>query len=138
MYDKIKGTINTQKNSKLEIEEGYKLTSDNILYNIVERIISSDQNSILIDNDGNTVMVEMFQYQLEKDLFSSIGKIKIIDSKKNKYFFQQLHVDTQKKEMVGSDVSVVLDPENFGVKKENEPRFVANDIFMSKNKSNLP
>ena len=39
--------------------------------------------------------------------------------------------------MIGSDVSVWLDQENFGVSKENDPRFVANDIFMSKNKSNL-
>ena len=45
--------------------------------------------------------------------------------------------DTKKREMIGSDVSVVLDEENFGVSKENDPRFVANDIFISKDKSDL-
>ena len=79
----------------------------------------------------------MFEYQLEKNLFSSLGKIKVIDIKKNKYFFKELHVDTKKREMIGSDVSVILDQENFGVSKENDPRFVANDIFISKNKSTL-
>ena len=39
----------------------------------------------------------MFQYHIEKNLFSSIGKIKIIDINKNKYFFKELHVDTKKK-----------------------------------------
>ena len=39
--------------------------------------------------------------------------------------------------MIGSDVSVLLDQKNFGVSKESDPRFVANDIFISKNKTNL-
>ena len=79
----------------------------------------------------------MFQYHIENNLFSSIGKIKVIDMKKNTYFFKEFHVDTAKKEMIGSDVSVILDPENFGVSEESEPRFVANSIFLSKNKSDL-
>ena len=79
----------------------------------------------------------MFQYYLEKNLFSSVGKIKIIDTNKNKYFFKELHVNTKKKEMIGSDVSVILDQENFGVSKESDPRFVANDILIAKNISSL-
>ena len=136
-YDKKKEIITTYENSELILKEGYKLTSNKILYNTTEKLISSDQNSILTDNDGNVVTVNMFQYHLEKNLFSSVGQIKIIDINKNKYFFKELHVDTKKREMIGSDVSVILDQENFGVSKESDPRFVANDIFMSKNISNL-
>ena len=131
-YDKINNIIIATENSELEIKEGFKLTSNNIIYNTLEKVISSDQNSVLTDMDGNIVSVDMFQYFLEKNLFSSVGKIKIIDAKKNKYFFKELFVDTKKKEMSGSDVTVLLDQENFGVSKENEPRFVANDIFVSK------
>ena len=136
-YDKIKEIIITYGNSVFEISEGYKLISNNILYDVTKKTISSNQNSTLTDLDGNVVTVNMFQYHVEKNLFSSVGKIKINDKSKNKYFFKELHVDTKKKEMIGSDVSVWLDQENFGVSKENDPRFVANDIFMSKNKSNL-
>ena len=136
-YDKIKEIIVTYENSELTIKEGYKLTSNSILYDTTNKIISSNQNSTLTDLDGNFVTVSMFQYHIEKNLFSSIGEIKIIDTNKNKYFFKELYVDTKKKEMIGSDVSVVLDQENFGVSEESDPRFVANDIFMSKNKSNL-
>ena len=136
-YDKIKDIIITFKNSELILKEGYKLTSDKILYNNLKKIVSSDQNSTLTDRDGNIVSLTMFQYYLEKNLLSSVGKIKIIDTNKNKYFFKELHVDTNKKEMIGSDVSVLLDQENFGVSKENDPRFVANDIFLSENKSIL-
>ena len=57
-------------------------------------------------------------------LLGVVGKIKIIDVKKNEYFLKELHVDTEKKEMIGSDISVILDQKNFGVSEENDPRFV--------------
>ena len=136
-YDKLKEIIITYKNSELVLKEGYNLTSNKILYNNMKKTISSDQNSILTDIDGNIVTMSMFEYHLETNLFSSVGKIKIIDVNKNKYFFKELHIDTKKKEMIASDVSVLLDQENFGLSKENDPRFVANDIFISKNISNL-
>lgn len=136
-YDKINEIITTFKNSELSITEGYTITSDKILYNTIKKIISSDQNATLIDIDGNIAEVSMFQYNLDKNLFSSVGKIKIIDKNKNTYFFKELHVDTKRKEMVGSDVSVVLDKKNFGLNEKNDPRFVANDIFVSKEKTTL-
>ena len=134
-YNKKEELIITYENSELIINEGYELTSNKILYDTSKKIISSDQDSIFSDMDGNIVEVNMFQYQSEKNLFSSIGKIKIIDINKNKYFFKELHVDTKKKEMIGSEASVILDNENFGVEKENDPRFVSNVVSVSKNKS---
>ena len=136
-YDKKNEIITTYNNSELILKEGYNLTTNNIKYFTTEKIMSSDENSIFSDMDGNVVKVSMFRYQLEKNLFSSIGNIKIIDVNSNKYFFKELHVDTKKREMVGSEVSVVLDQDNFGVSKESDPRFVANDIFISKNKTNM-
>ena len=136
-YDKINEIIQTFENSELSIEEGYTLTSDRILYNNIKKVISSDQSSTFIDVDGNIAEVSMFQYNLDKNLFSSVGKIKIIDKNKNTYFFKELHVDTKKNEMVGSNVSVVLDKKNFGLDEKNDPRFVANDIFVSKEKTTL-
>ena len=136
-YDKKNERIITYENSELMLIEGYKLISNKILYNTIKKIISSDQNSTLTDSDGNIVTLNMFQYYVEKNLLSSVGEIKIIDVNRNKYFFKELHVDTKKREMIGSDVSVILDQENFGVSKESDPRFVANDIFMTKNKSNV-
>jgi len=136
-YDKMDEIISSYGNTKLILKEGYNLVSENILYNAKKRIISSKENSVISDNDGNVIEASMFQYHIEDNLFSSIGKIKITDVKKNIYFFKELHIDTLKKEMIGSDVSVILDQENFGLSKESDPRFVANDIFMTKNKSNL-
>tara|TARA_Y100000590_G_scaffold469679_1_gene659057 strand:+ start:2241 stop:4661 length:2421 start_codon:yes stop_codon:yes gene_type:complete len=136
-YDKKNEIIITYDDTELVIEEGYKLVTQDVSYNIEKKILSSNTNSIFFDEEGNIVETNMFQYQVEKNLFSSVGKIKITDIKRNKYFFKELYVDTKKKEMVGSDVSVILDQENFGLSKESDPRFVANDIFVSKNKSNF-
>ena len=70
------------------------------MYNNLSKKITSDQNSTLTDVDGNTVYASMFEYYVTKNIFSSVGKIKVIDSKKNKYFFKELHVDTKKKEIL--------------------------------------
>jgi len=136
-YDKISEIITTYDNTELVLREGYKLITKNISYDTRKKILSSNSNSIFIDNDGNKIETSMFQYHIADNLFSSVGKIKIIDIKKNKYFLKELYVDTKKNEMIGSDVSVILDQENFGVSKESDPRFVANDIFVSKYKTDL-
>ncbi len=136
-YDKLNEIIISYKNSILTIKEGYELKSNKILYNNKENIISSNINSTLTDTEGNIIQVSMFEYDMNKNLFSSVGKIKILDKNKNKYSFKELYVDTKKKEMIGSEISAILDQENFGVSKENDPRFVANDILLTKNETML-
>ena len=136
-YDKINNLIITYDYTELILKEGYKLISKNITYNTNKKILSSNDNSIFNDSDGNIVETSMFQYLIESNLFSAVGKIKIIDVKKNKYFLKEVHVDTKKKEMVGSDVSVILDQKNFGVSEESDPRFVANNVLVTKHKTDL-
>jgi len=136
-YDKINQIILTRGDSKIILQNGYSLTSSDILYKVISKMMSSEKKSIFTDIDGNIVYVDMFQYQIDRDLFSSIGNIKIIDINKNKYFFKEVHIDTKKYEMIGSDVSVLLDQESFGVEKNNDPRFVANDIFLNKDRSDI-
>ena len=136
-YDKINEKIVTNKNTRVKLKEGYKLVSKNISYNIIKKILNSSEDSIFTDIDGNIIETTMFHYDIKNNLFSSIGKIKILDINNNKYFFKEIHIDTKKKEMIGSDISIVLDQQNFGVSKKSDPRFVANDVFISKNKTEL-
>ena len=136
-YDKIKELIITFDDTDLILKEGYNIKSKNVLFDIINKTLSSEDNSYFTDIDNNFIETSMFQYHIKDNLFSSIGKIKITDIKENKYFFKEIHVDTEKKEMIGSDVSVILDQKNFGVSEESDPRFVANSIFLSKDKSNL-
>jgi LPS-assembly protein len=136
-YDKPNEIIVTYDNSELILKTGHTLKSNLITFETTKKVLSSSQNSVFTDIDGNIVYVSMFQYQIDKNLFSSVGDIKVVDIKKNKYFFKEIHADTKNNEIIGSDVSVILDQENFGVSKESDPRFVANDIYKIKDKSSL-
>ncbi len=136
-YDKLNELISTYEDSNVQLNEGYTLQSNFIAYETEKKIISSNLSSTIYDVEGNIVNLDMFQYLVKENLFSSVGNIKVIDKNRNKYFFKEFYIDTKKKEMIGSDVSVLLDKENFGVNDDNEPRFVANDIYLTKNKSNL-
>ena len=119
------------------LEEGYTVSTNKIIYNEVQKIITSNQSSVLTDVDGNIAKVDMFQHSLEKNIFSSVGEIEIVDINKNKYFFKELYVDIKKNEMIGSDASALFDQDSFGVSKENDPRFAANQIFITKDKTEL-
>ena len=136
-YNKIKEKILTYNNTEVTLKDGYKLVAKNISYNITKKILKSNNNTFFTDTDGNIIETSMFHYDVLNNLFSSIGKIKILDINKNKYFFKEIYIDTKKKEMIGSDVSAVLDKKNFGLSEKSDPRFVANDIFLSKNKTTL-
>ena len=136
-YDKRQEKIITYDFSKLTLEEGYTVNAKNISYDVGRKILSSDQNTIITDLDGNIISTSMFQYDDLNNLFSSIGEIKIIDVLKNKYFFKEIYIDTLKKEMVGSDISIILDQANFGMKDKNDPRLVASSALITKNKSEL-
>jgi LPS-assembly protein len=136
-FDKINNIISTYKKSKLVTTEGYILSTKNINYNTTTKLLSSSSDSTIKDNDGNIVQTESFQYNLIDNIFSSVGNIIVKDIKKNKYFFKEFYIDTKNKKMVGSDVDVVLDQESFGINSESDPRFVANDIFISKENSIL-
>ena len=136
-FDKMNEILITYENTKVTLNKNYNLSGGTILYNTKAKILSSDQFSVFNDKDGNIVETSMFQYTINDNLFSSIGKIKVIDINKNKYSFKEIHVDTNTKEIIGSDVSVMLDQDNFGLNDKFDPRFVANDIYMSKNDINL-
>ena len=65
-YDKINELIVTHNNTELILKEGYKVLSKNIFYDHKEKIISSNEDSVLSDEDGNIIKIEMFQYHIKK------------------------------------------------------------------------
>ena len=66
----------------------------------MRKIISSDKNTIITDQDQNKIFLKSFKYQIESNIFKSVGLIEIEDKKNNKYEFSQLYIDTEKKEMM--------------------------------------
>jgi len=136
-YNKLKDQLTTFKSSKIILKNGYDINSGGILYDNKNKVILAQEESNLTDFDGNFISVDMFEYLVEKNLFSSRGNIRIVDVNKNKYFFKEMYIDTKSKKIVGSDIHVALDQTAAGLKKENEPRFAANTAFISKENSNF-
>ena len=60
--------------------EGYELNGKDIYYDMNEKVLNSSQKSIFLDSDKNIIETEMYHYNLNNNLFSSLGKIKNFDN----------------------------------------------------------
>ena len=70
-------------------------------------------------------------------MFLSEGKIKIRDINDNDYNFSEIYIDEKKGKIVGSDVKVFLNQKDLKINESNEPRFFANTMVLTKEKSEI-
>ena len=136
-YNKSKGLIKTIGKTKIVTSEGYEVEGNNISFDNKNKTISSSNNTKILDKDGNKISVEMFNYFVNKNMFFSKGKIEIKDINNNNYNFSEIYIDEKKRKIVGSDVKAFLNQENIKINKENEPRFYANTMVLTKEKNEI-
>ena len=166
-YNKKKGTIRFKKNFKLVDNKNNIITTDDAEYNEYSKIfkttgptkivtaenyiiesknifldkkldsITSKETTIINDIDNNVIKLDNFNYEKGNKIFKSIGLISISDKFNNSYKFSQLYIDTQKKEMLGSDVSAFLNDDQFKINEKNNPRVMANTFMSNKDKSSF-
>jgi LPS-assembly protein len=136
-YDKKKGKLETSGYTKIITSENYILEGADILFDNEKKKITSSFSAKIIDKDGNQVYVDMFEYFIDKNIFLSKGKIKVIDNKDNKYNFSEIYIDEKKNKIVGSDVRMYLDSKAFKINKKNEPRIFANSMVITDGESEL-
>ena len=89
------------------------------------------------DPDGNQIYLENFEFNINSNIFKSIGLVKIQDKMNNIYEFSQIYIDTKKKEILGTDIKAFLNQEDFKVDQRNKPRVFANSIKIEKNSSSF-
>ena len=121
--------------TKITTSESYIIEAEDILFDNKNKFINSKNKSILKDLDGNQIYLENFEYLINKNIFKSIGYIKIEDQKKNVYEFSQIYIDTKKKEILGTDIKSYLNQDNFKINELNKPRIFSNSIKISKKNS---
>ena len=90
--------------------------------------LNPNQASILEDLSGNKIYLENFEYIQEKNIFKSVGLVKILDKFDNTYNFSQIYIDTEKKEILGTDIKAFLNNDDFKVNNRNDPRIFANSM----------
>ena len=79
--------------------------------------------------------MEKFNYEINKDIFKSVGNVKIQDKNQNTYEFSQLYIDTKKKEILGTDSKLYINQNDFKIDERNKPRIFSNASKISKNES---
>ena len=133
-YDGNLKIFKTFGTTKIITSEGYKIEGENVAADNEKKIISSDKNTIITDQDQNKIFLKSFKYQIESNIFKSVGLIEIEDKRDNKYEFSQLYIDTEKKEMIGTDSKAFMNEKSFKIDERNKPRIFSNSIKV-KNKN---
>ena len=98
-YDNNNKIFKSFGKSDFETLEGYKIETSDIIIDNKSAIISSENKAIIQDNDGNKIYLKNFEYFKQKNIFKSIGSIKIVDKLKNSYNFTQIYIDEKKKKL---------------------------------------
>ena len=94
------------------------------------------EKSLLKDLEENEISVEMFRYNRDNNIFSSVGKIIVNDKNKNKYQFSEIYID-EKKKIIGSDLRAFFNPKSFIGLEESDPRIFSNSLSVNIDKSEM-
>ena len=81
----------------IKTTEGYLVNSSDVIFDRKSNIISSNKDSSITDSQKNIINLKNFEYNANKNIFKSIGKVEIIDVFKNSYQFSQIYIDEKKR-----------------------------------------
>ena len=136
-YNENLRVLKTVGLTKIVTSEMYKLEGENIILDDTKKMISSKNNTIIIDQNNNKIFLEKFEYHTVSNIFKSVGYVKIIDNLNNTYEFSQIYIDTNKKELLGTDIKAYLNDENFKINEKNKPRVFANTLKIEEKESSF-
>ena len=134
-YDEKKRIFKSLGDTSIETSEKYFLNGFDIIFDNKKKIINSEKKTKIIDKDNNKIFLDSFEFEIDNNIFKSVGLVKIEDKLNNVYEFSQVYIDTKKKEILGTDIKAFLNDESFKINKKNKPRVFANSIKINKNES---
>jgi LPS-assembly protein len=131
-----KGLID-QKESKFEaygkievneINKNIGIKTEKIIFDYSNDILFSPSNSVIDDNYGNNLIVDSFNYTINKNLLK-INNLNLTDKNKNNLKASIAYLNTKTNNLFGKDIFVNLDNKSFS--KDNEPRLKGNKVMDS-------
>ena len=131
-YNQLGDIIETKGETKIITSAGYEVFGNDIIFDNKKGLIYSNNKTEITDKDGNNISVEMFNYSILTNIFFSKGNIKINDVNNNNYNFSEIYIDENKKKIIGSDVKAFLEQSDISINTDNDPRFFANTMSLSK------
>ena len=134
-YNEISRIFNAFGPTKVITSENYIIEGEDIFFDNIKNIINSSKKALITDNENNKIYLDNFEYQTEDNIFKSLGNVKILDKHQNTYEFNQVYIDTKKKEILGSDSKFYINQNDFKIDKKNKPRIFSNTSRINKQKS---
>jgi LPS-assembly protein len=132
-YNKVKNKIISYDKTKIDVNEKYKIDSEDINFLVNEAIVSSNKKTFLIDNSNNNIELLSFKYFNNTEIIKGTG-IKILDNEENTYFLDKGMLKLSDYILLGKDIKVYLRNDSFG-NTENEPKIKGNSIYYKNDKT---
>lgn len=133
-YNEKTKILKTRGTTTITTSENYLIKSKNILVDDNVKLIQSNEETIIEDIDKNKIFLDNFEYLVNDNIFKSVGFVNVLDNLDNSYKFSQIYIDTNKKEILGTDIKANLNSQVFKVNKNNKPRVFANTVKIDKEK----
>ena len=134
-YNEKTKILKTRGTTTITTSENYLIKSKNILVDDNVKLIQSNEETIIEDIDKNKIFLDNFEYLVNDNIFKSVGFVNVLDNLDNSYKFSQIYIDTNKKEILGTDIKANLNSQVFKVNKNNKPRVFANTVKIDKEKN---
>ena len=134
-YNEKTKILKTRGTTTITTSENYLIKSKNILVDDNIKLIQSNEETIIEDIDKNKIFLDNFEYLVNDNIFKSVGFVNVLDNLDNSYKFSQIYIDTNKKEILGTDIKANLNSQVFKVNKNNKPRVFANTVKIDKEKN---
>ena len=96
-YNENKKIFKSMGPTEVLTAEGYIVNSADIIMDNSKNSIVSNKKTIIKDIDGNRIFLENFEFLNKKNIFKSIGVVKVEDKLNNTFEFSQIYIDTKKR-----------------------------------------
>tara|TARA_Y100000590_G_scaffold462035_1_gene625130 strand:- start:3655 stop:6051 length:2397 start_codon:yes stop_codon:yes gene_type:complete len=132
-YSKLSETITGTNEALIVFDDTYYIKTNNINYNISERIVSSNSFTSIKDLSDNTFNFNQFKFLVSEKLFKG-EELVFIDHLKNEYSLNKGMINLNIKEILGKDFHMTFNKETFG-NSEQDPRLKGSSVFVKEEES---
>ncbi len=134
-YFKKDKKLFTDKYTEININDKYFIESKNLIFDRNKGVISSNENTSVLDSFNNELISKEFKFFTENQLIKA-KKVLIKDNQGNNTLLDNFIGNLNKDQFFGKDVKIIFNKNSFG-NINNDPRLYGNTITSNVNESKI-
>ncbi len=134
-YFKKDEKLFTDKYTEININDKYFIESKNLIFDRNKGVISSNENTSVLDSFNNELISKEFKFFTENQLIKA-KKVLIKDNQGNNTLLDNFIGNLNKDQFFGKDVKIIFNKNSFG-NINNDPRLYGNTITSNVNESKI-